>query len=54
MGILYRFGVELFWTIVWVFIALIVGFFLLSWISNRNIPLLSTFASWAESHAQQQ
>lgn len=51
---MYKFLKELFWTIVWVFIALIVGYFILTWISNRNIPLLSSVANWTETHSQPQ
>jgi len=51
MSMLFKFGKELFWTIFWVFIALIVGFFVLSWISNRQIPLLSTASTWVEQNA---
>lgn len=49
---MYKFGKELFWTIVWVFIALIVGYFILSWISNKNIPFLGSIATWAEKYSQ--
>lgn len=51
MKFLFRFGKELFWTIFWVFLALIVGVAVLSFLSNRNIPLVSTASSWVESHA---
>lgn len=52
MSMLFRFGKELFWTIFWVFVALIVGYFVLQFISNRNIPLLSNVSSWVEQHSQ--
>ena len=52
MSMLFRFGKELFWTIFWVFVALIVGFFVLTWLSNRNIPLISNASSWVEQHSQ--
>ena len=32
-------------------ILLIVTFFVLNWVSKRNIPVVSTVAGWAETHA---
>lgn len=52
MRILYRFGVEFFWTAFWVFAVLIVGFAVLTWLSNRNFNGLSTAAGWVESRAK--
>lgn len=43
---------ELFIAMFWVFLILIVGYFILDWIVNRNIPLASTVASFVEKHAQ--
>lgn len=51
MGFLFKFGKELFWTIFWVFIALIVGYFILTFLSNKNIPFISSASSWVEQHA---
>lgn len=50
MRILFRFGQELFWTAFWVFLVLIVGFALLSWLASKNVP----GAAWVESHAAPQ
>lgn len=47
MKILFRFGQELFWTMFWVFLVLIVGFALLGFLSSRNVPL----SGWIASHA---
>lgn len=52
MSFLARFGKELFWTIVWVFVALIVGYFVLNLLISRNIPLLSNVSSWVERYSQ--
>lgn len=52
MRFLFRFGKELFWTIFWVFVALIVGYFVLNFLSGKNIPVLSSISSWVESHSQ--
>jgi hypothetical protein len=38
---------------VWVFLALIVGYFILKFISGKNIPLLSTVSSWVETHSHE-
>jgi hypothetical protein len=43
---------ELFIAMFWVFLILIVGYFVLDFVINRNIPLASTFASWVEKHSQ--
>lgn len=52
MGVLARFGKELFWTAFWVFLVLIIGFAVLSWLSTKNIPAISGASSWIEQHAQ--
>lgn len=36
----------------WVFLILIVGYFLLDFLINRNVPLAGPLASWVESHTQ--
>lgn len=51
MKFLFRFGKELFWTIVWVLVALIVAVFVLNWLQGKNIPFLSTGAGYVENHA---
>ena len=43
---------ELFIAMFWVFFILIVGYFLLDFVVNRNIPLASTVGSWIERHSQ--
>jgi hypothetical protein len=43
---------ELLLAIFWVFFILIIGYFLLDFIINRNIPFASNVASWVENHAQ--
>lgn len=52
MSILFKFGKELFWTIFWVLVALIVAGYALNFISGLNIPVVSPFSSWVEQHAQ--
>lgn len=49
---MFRFGKELLWTMIWVFVVLILGFFLLNWLSTTNLPFISNSAQWVESHAQ--
>lgn len=51
MKMLFKFGKELFWTIFWVLVALIVAGFALNWIVSLNIPLISPASTWVESHA---
>ena len=48
---LFRFGKELFWTMFWILLSLIVAVFILNWLQNRNIPFLSTAAGWTERNA---
>lgn len=53
MKILFKFGEELFWTGFWVFLVLIVGFAVLTWIANKfNGNILGSSAQWVEQHAQ--
>lgn len=52
MKILFKFGAEIFWTAFWVFLVLIVGFMVLTFLANKNIPFISNASSWVESHAQ--
>jgi len=40
------------WSIIWVFLALIVGYFILNFVAARGIPGLSTGATWVEQHSQ--
>lgn len=48
-------GVEqFFWTMVWIFIALIAGYFILAFLKNKDIPVLSNVASWVNAHAEPQ
>jgi hypothetical protein len=54
LKILGKFGKELFWTMFWVFIALIIGYFILGWLAGKNIPLLSNISSWVETHSTPQ
>jgi len=50
---MFKFGKELFWTMFWVFAVLIIGFFFLSYLSNKfSGNIIGTTASWVESHAQ--
>lgn len=50
MRILFKFGEELFWTGFWVFLALIVGFIILSWLQARG-GVVGPYAGWVGSHA---
>ncbi len=53
MKYLFKFGEELFWTAFWVFLVLIVGFAVLSFLSNRfGGTVIGAGASWVEDHAQ--
>ncbi len=53
MKILYKFGAEIFWTMFWVFLVLIIGFAVLTFLSNRfSGNVLGSTASWVEQHAQ--
>lgn len=52
MNILFKFGKELFWTIFWILLSLIVAWYVLGKLISFNIPLLSPFSSWVEEHAK--
>ena len=39
-------------SIVWVFFILIVGYFILNFLSQRGIPFVSSGSSWVEQHSQ--
>lgn len=43
---------ELFIAMFWVFLILILGYFVLDFVINRNIPFASSVASFVEQHAQ--
>lgn len=44
---------DLGWSLVWLFLLLIIGFFILGWLSNQfSGNILGTGASWVEQHAQ--
>ncbi len=52
MKIFFRFGQEIFWTMFWVFLVLILGFALLTWLSSRfSGNIIGNTAGWVESHA---
>lgn len=52
MKFLVGFGKELFWTIVWVFAALIVGYIILHWLENNfSGNFLGRFATNVEARA---
>lgn len=42
---------QLFWTMIWIVIALILFVFLSQWLQNSNVPVLGNIFSWAQSHA---
>jgi hypothetical protein len=48
---LFMFIERFFWSMVWVFLALIVGFWLLGWIQNQD-GLVGSWAGWVTSHAE--
>ena len=53
MSTLKRFGTELLWTMIWVFLVLIVGFAILSWINTRfSGNFLGNTAGWIGRHAE--
>ncbi len=55
MSKLFKLGEEFFWTMFWVFVALIAGFALLGFVSNKfNGNIIGTSASWVEHAAQAQ
>lgn len=43
---------EFFIAMFWVFLVLIVGYFILDFLINRNVPILGSVSSWVEAHAQ--
>lgn len=44
---------ELAWSLVWLFALLIIGYFVLSWLSNKfSGNIIGTGATWVEQHAQ--
>lgn len=46
---------QFFWTMVWIFIILIVGFYLLALIQNKfGGNVLGNLAGWIQSHAEPQ
>lgn len=49
---MFRVAKELFIAMFWVFLILIVGYFVLDFVVNRNIPLASSVGSWIEQHSQ--
>lgn len=53
MKSLFVFTEQFFWTLVWVFLIIIIGFFLLGYAQRLGGPL-GSFASWVSSHAQPQ
>lgn len=54
MGLI-KFTEQFFWTMVWIFAILIVGYFLLGWASHTwSGNPIGTFASWVQSHAEPQ
>lgn len=50
---IFLFVEQLFWTMVWVFLVLILGFWLLGWIKGRD-GVLGSIAGWVSSHAEPQ
>ena len=42
---------RLFWLIVWVFLALILGNFLFNWLRNTNTDGIASIADWIERRA---
>lgn len=46
---------QFFWTTVWIFVILIVGFFVLGYVKNRwSGNAIGNFADWVSSHAEPQ
>lgn len=46
---------QMFWTIVWVFIALILGWMIIQWVrNNQSGNALGSFADWVGNHADPQ
>lgn len=55
MKSLFKFSEEMLWTIFWVFLVLIIGFAILSFLANKfSGNIIGSGASWVESHAQAQ
>lgn len=50
---LITFTEQFFWTMVWIFLILIIGFFILGYAQNWGGPI-GNFASWVSSHAEPQ
>lgn len=48
-----RIGSELLWSLIWLFILLIIGFFILNWLASTfSGNVVGSSASWVEQHAQ--
>jgi hypothetical protein len=46
---------QFFWTTVWVFLVLIVGYYILGWVKgNQGNNILGSFANWVSTHAEPQ
>ena len=53
MKAFFRLIADLAWSLVWLFVLLIIGFFILSWLSNNmGGNFVGSGASWVEQHAQ--
>jgi hypothetical protein len=53
MKVLFKFGEELFWTGFWVFLALIVGYIILNYLSAKG-GFIGSSAGWVAGHASDQ
>jgi len=55
MKYIFKFGGELLWTTLWIFLVLVIGFGILSFLSNRfSGNLVGNAADWVEQRAQPQ
>lgn len=53
MKAFFRLLTDLAWSLIWLFALLIIGFFVLSWLSNNmGGNFIGSGASWVEQHAQ--
>ncbi len=51
MGNVIRISEQLFWTMIWIVLILVIFVFLSGWLQDHNVPVLGNAFSWAQSHA---
>ena len=51
MSSAFRMIEQLFWTMLWIVLILVIFVFIARWSQNNNVPVLGGFTSWLQSHA---